>query len=260
VILLKQISVGFALLEIKDREDWMNTLGIGDYRPARGLTGTIKFFLVFIIIIFIVVLITYLSFATFASNLQSFGVSGDSLNTMQNRLNIFLTTFDVATFLLLPISLLVIVLFFFWVYRCAKNIHAFGCERLRFTPAWAVGWFFIPLADLVMPVLVLVEIWKASEPDAKKNEWQSEPFPKLIPFWWFFYIGTGFAPLIIQLVYAGPSEEGSLASATIAMCVLCGWEILWASLTYRVVSHISSQQEIKGDILVMKSSKMESTG
>ena len=61
------------------------------------------------------------------------------------------------------------ITFLKWIYRAYKNIQGFGAEGLRFSPGWAVGYYFIPILSLIRPVQVMSEIWRAS--DDPKN-WQ----------------------------------------------------------------------------------------
>ncbi|MDC7683898.1 DUF4328 domain-containing protein [Asticcacaulis sp. BYS171W] len=68
-----------------------------------------------------------------------------------------------------------------WVYRAAKNARVLQPGRMTTTPAWAVGWFFIPFASLWKPYVTLKEMWIASRgPGA-----QSVP---LINIWWATYL------------------------------------------------------------------------
>lgn len=62
------------------------------------------------------------------------------------------------------------------------NLIAFNVERLRYTPGWAMGWFFIPFANAVMPPIVLTKIWKASTPNgqADSKDWRRAPFSPVI--------------------------------------------------------------------------------
>jgi hypothetical protein len=59
-------------------------------------------------------------------------------------------------------------------------------ERLRFTPGWAVGWWFVPFANLVKPFQTVRELWKASDPGAP-DWWGSETLP-VIGWWWGGYV------------------------------------------------------------------------
>jgi hypothetical protein len=61
------------------------------------------------------------------------------------------------------------VLFLAWFRRSYDNLAALGGRELQFTPSWAVGWWFIPIACLWMPYRVAHEIWKASDPLAART-------------------------------------------------------------------------------------------
>ena len=36
----------------------------------------------------------------------------------------------------------------------------------KYTPGWAIGWWFVPFANFVMPVLVVLDVWKQRLPRA----------------------------------------------------------------------------------------------
>ncbi len=60
-----------------------------------------------------------------------------------------------------PLSLLLLLLYFImacttvpilmWVYRAHANLRESGMEELRHSPGWAVGSYFIPIANLFVP-------------------------------------------------------------------------------------------------------------
>ena len=50
------------------------------------------------------------------------------------------------------------VLFFVWIRRANINADALVRSRMEFTPGWAVGWFFVPFANLFKPYQVMAEI------------------------------------------------------------------------------------------------------
>ncbi len=72
-----------------------------------------------------------------------------------------------------------------WVYLANANVRALGAEGLRFAPGWAVGWYFVPLANLWKPYQAMKEIWQAS---ATKNDWDEVKIPALLPWWWAFWL------------------------------------------------------------------------
>lgn len=80
-----------------------------------------------------------------------------------------------------------IVLFGVWIHRMDSNIHAFGASNLRFTPGWAVGWYFVPVANLWKPYQAMSEIWRASKNPAG---WQSESVDGLLHWWWLWWLAS----------------------------------------------------------------------
>lgn len=58
-----------------------------------------------------------------------------------------------------------------------RNLVSFNVQGLRFTPGWAVGWFFIPFANFVMSPLILTKIWRASTPHVQADglAWRRAP-------------------------------------------------------------------------------------
>ena len=56
------------------------------------------------------------------------------------------------------------IVFLFWLHRAYKNLRPLGAEP-RYSPAWAVAAFLIPLVNLFLPFLILQETWRASDPE-----------------------------------------------------------------------------------------------
>lgn len=86
-----------------------------------------------------------------------------------------------------------LILFLVWFYRANANARAMGADGLMGSPGLSVAWFFIPIAFLFMPFLVVRDTWKAS---AAPRDWQGEPTPPLIGFWWGFFLASHIAATI----------------------------------------------------------------
>ena len=85
------------------------------------------------------------------------------------------------------------IVFFVWIYRANYNARKLGVEGMKFTPAWSVGWFFVPIASLWKPFQAMNEIWKASK--YSSPEWKNQPTDPIVGWWWaswliFFFIGN----------------------------------------------------------------------
>lgn len=74
-----------------------------------------------------------------------------------------------------------------WFFVSARKNHLAGVEGLRISPGWAVGWFFVPVANIVMPYRALREIYRASFRNAG---WAGNLVPYYFPGWWTFWIVT----------------------------------------------------------------------
>jgi hypothetical protein len=86
------------------------------------------------------------------------------------------------------------ILFLMWIHRAHRNLPALGAQQLKFTPGWAVGWFFVPFANLFMPYRVVTEIWKASDPNGDITDgmaWQNALPSPLIGCWWACWVIAG---------------------------------------------------------------------
>jgi hypothetical protein len=81
------------------------------------------------------------------------------------------------------------VLFLRWTYLAGVNARALSGSPMLFTPGWAVGWYFVPVATLWKPYQALKEIFRASDPDSE-GDWQQASHPGLLPLWWTFWISS----------------------------------------------------------------------
>jgi hypothetical protein len=83
----------------------------------------------------------------------------------------------------LGLRLSALILFLMWVYRFSRNTRALGVGRMAYTPGWAVGWFFVPVASLWMPFRVFNELWQTNQAESNDN-WQRTPVSPLLGTWW----------------------------------------------------------------------------
>jgi len=110
----------------------------------------------------------------FASDAEMMGAA-EANDTRQGAVGVVMIVVYIGT----------VVAFSMWVYRVNSNLHALGCQGLRFTPGWAVGWYFVPIANLWKPYQAMNEIWRASKSPAN---WEAETTSSLLGWWWFWWI------------------------------------------------------------------------
>lgn len=73
-----------------------------------------------------------------------------------------------------------------WIYRVSMNAHVLAKE-LSVSPPWAVGWFFVPVANLFKPFTAVSEAWRVS---TNPTSWQEDPTPSFINTWWGFWVAA----------------------------------------------------------------------
>jgi hypothetical protein len=74
----------------------------------------------------------------------------------------------IVTLPLVPVGLAAIVLVITWFYRARKNLDAFPGAGPTMSAGWAIGGWFVPLANLVIPGRVMANIardslWRARD-------------------------------------------------------------------------------------------------
>ncbi len=72
-----------------------------------------------------------------------------------------------------------------WIHRANSNARALGATNMKFTPGWAVGWYFVPVAWFWKPYQAMREIWQAS---ADPANWERQWAPPLLGWWWALWI------------------------------------------------------------------------
>ncbi|HEY8561226.1 MAG TPA: DUF4328 domain-containing protein [Pyrinomonadaceae bacterium] len=129
-----------------------------------------------------------------------------------DSINIWFGLIGLASILEVFLRLAVIVFFLIWEYRSFNNLSALRARNLEFSPGWAVGWWFIPFANLIKPFQAIRELWNESDPDFDEETGflqTAAGTPELIGFWWAAFLISGFVGRITdKLVSAGgePSQ------------------------------------------------------
>ena len=72
-----------------------------------------------------------------------------------------------------------------WIHRANYNARQLGAADLHFTPGWAIGWYFVPIAWFWKPYQAMTEIWRASR---NPSDWRGETVSPLLPWWWVLWI------------------------------------------------------------------------
>jgi hypothetical protein len=138
------------------------------------------------------------------------------------------------------------VLFCVFVHRSNRNARALGAKEMEYTPGWAVGWFFVPIAQLFKPYQAVREIHLASDPDAGPGDWRGRPAPAVLSAWWAVYVVSNLAGAISLRVLL--SRDAAVRALSPWFDVLDGLlEIPLCLLALAVVRGIHQRQTAKAD-------------
>ncbi len=86
------------------------------------------------------------------------------------------------------------VVFLMWVHRIHANLPALG-KQGPVTPGSAVGFYFVPFANLVRPYQDMLAAWRLSAPKRSLRD-----APNHIGLWWAAYLLRAVVPTLYSLI------------------------------------------------------------
>jgi hypothetical protein len=128
-----------------------------------------------------------------------------------------------------------------WLYVAGGNVRAMGATDMMGSPAWSVGWYFVPLANLVMPFVAMRELWRAS---AHPRDWQAAPAPAFLLLWWVCWLASNIAGTVaFRLEWEGYAGMDAVATAQMISDALF---VPAALLFAHIVARIQAMQDGQG--------------
>ena len=129
-----------------------------------------------------------------------------------------------------------VVTYLMWVHRVHRNLPALVAGPLRFTPGWAVGYYFIPIINLFRPYQAMTEAYNASRAGvdgsaaATSTGWDARPTgTSLIGWWWATWIVSN---VIDRVAFRMATRAGDDPDQQAAA--------LWAEMTSAAVSIVAA--------------------
>ncbi|MBX9686874.1 MAG: DUF4328 domain-containing protein [Candidatus Obscuribacterales bacterium] len=195
------------------------------FSPLKGLGKTCRILIG--VVIFFRLVDCIFSFAGTVINAAGLANLSALLSIIGNLAAIFCRIFELFSF----------AYFIVWARRAFRNLPLLGASGAR-SKEWYVTWgFLIPFANLILPFLLLNEVWKGSDPDkAISEDWQQEKNCGLINVWWALVLLTAFANMSLAL-FAG------LASMPEAVIVAVILQIVSSVLAIAAISKLSLRQD-----------------
>lgn len=141
----------------------------------------------------------------------------------------------------LVLFLVTVVLFCMWMHRAAGNIRALGETRAGISPGWAVGWWFIPIANFFMPYKAMREIYQSSDSAASGVDYPLDTAPPLLGWWWGCWLVNGFASNVYVRMTMR-SDPGVVEGGVWVGVTAVIFEIAAAVMVVRIVGQVRDWQ------------------
>ncbi len=151
---------------------------------------------------------------------------------------------ELGAFLLTGITFLV------WFHRVVANNRESAYE-LSFSPRLAVGCWFIPFANLVMPLQAVREAWRtaASPPKSYRASRIAIRMPLYITAWWLLWVAGNLATVVAQVSGSGSSSAadplGALQSQATILIVALALHMVAAVLAVTLILGLKGRQELR---------------
>ncbi|MBK9154860.1 MAG: DUF4328 domain-containing protein [Chloracidobacterium sp.] len=147
-----------------------------------------------------------------------------------------------------PVFVFTVVSFLIWLNRAHKNLLALRPSFLRFSSGWAVGWWFIPFANLVRPFQVVREVWWESDPEIPEDRMflteSLHSAPTYMGVWWAFWLLSNFASNLLDRLF-DPERMENVAEIGALMVVASSLTIVAGILAIMVVKDITARQSAR---------------
>jgi hypothetical protein len=128
-----------------------------------------------------------------------------------------------------------------WIYVACANARDLAANPMQFTPGWAVGWYFVPLAFLWKPYQAMKEIWRVS---ANPRDPSLVPDSPLLSSWWFFFIVVSLSGNASFRMSLRAEEIGELLALNLVTRISDFAGIPLAILLIAMVRRIHDNQEL----------------
>ncbi|MEJ6120654.1 DUF4328 domain-containing protein [Vibrio sp. 2-Bac 85] len=126
-----------------------------------------------------------------------------------------------------------------WIYRANHNARQLGAQSMSHTPAWSIGYYFIPIFNLWKPYLALKEIWMTSK---SPLDWRYPKVSITLPIWWTLWLSSNILNQSIFRLSASAETLPELMKLNILSQVSNIMDIPLAIVTLIIIKNIYKMQ------------------
>jgi hypothetical protein len=181
-----------------------------------------------------VALLTYIALS-FADILVAAGEAFGMINVQGGEPTPLNTLGGIVYMLTFVAFLTTAVLVTMWIYRAHANLQAADMPELQYTPGWAVGWYFVPIANLYRPLQAMRELW--TQTLGRNDSFSREPDSRLTIWWAAWIVGNILSNASTRLASIDGSAVASLLDVVASgISMVAGWSLL------RIIETVNAAQ------------------
>jgi hypothetical protein len=228
-----------------DRDRWVPRGDFARYRRASGRARVTRALFIVYLLVGAAELLAWVSRIIVVTDIQNGGpVSYD--NAAFSDSFVRWTTYA-SLAMVVPLA----VAFLMWLHRIVANNWSLGVGATRFSPAAAVGWWFVPIANLFVPAQIVSEAWRGAEPIHEVSTHASRSSlraPRLVIAWWVTWLIA--VVLDRSLLFTGNSPDtlSALLKSSLLAAVATAAELIAAVLAIAVVTQLTRRQEARASL------------
>jgi len=147
-----------------------------------------------------------------------------------------------------------VVAFFLWLSRSYRNVSALTTLSPSYSPAWAVGSFFMPFLWLTRPLQIIRELWHLSDTDPSvatlHEEGRKLPTPSVVGWWWGIWLVSVFLSQVVRNTTGHMNTPQEILNATYVSLASDFADLVAAGLAIAVVRAIDRKQVVCHNRLV----------
>ncbi|WP_448318575.1 DUF4328 domain-containing protein [Streptomyces sp. CO7] len=134
--------------------------------------------------------------------------------------------------------------FLVWFHRVRSNAEVFAPGEHRKTPGWAIGGWFVPVANLWFPRQIAGDIWRASERPGAPGA------GVLLNLWWALWLGSWVLGRVASRAFDSAFEEDTppvdaASDSLLWMMASDGFDAVTAVVAAMFVLRLSAAQHEK---------------
>lgn len=197
-------------------------VAMGEYRPLKSVGRVAQVSIAVSMVLNII---------GFILNTAGTEMSASELKNLGALLNIL---GNLAVILAVATSLLTTGFLIVWLRRAIRNLHSLNASSAR-AQDWQAFSFIIPVLNLFLPMLIMQEVWKASDPQYLDDaSWRAASASPIIAGYW--------VSLVVQILLALAAALAANESFSVA---LEGFSVASSIFLILIISKLSARQEAK---------------